>query len=182
VQNVYRGLQIIRRTAAAKVDQIGDVISNRYAIAKWNKWRKTLGSEYVHALQILLHADHLYPVGRSEWMQSQNSFNDALTRALIPLLTGYHHLPPMTLTDHKGNLVKFGVLLDANQPLGRGFPRVAGPFRAFNNRRNCLPGSHPYSQKGGSKNLFLGSKEQKKYSKQIAAAFREIVRLMDPHL
>jgi hypothetical protein len=182
VQNVYRGLQIIRRAAAGKVDQIGEVLTKRYAIVDWHKWHSVFGREYVHALQILLHADHLYSPGRSEWMQSQNSFNDALTRALIPLLTKCHHLPPTRVIDRKGRLVKFGVLLDSNQPFGRAFPRIADPFGAFNDRRNCLPGSHPYAEKGGSKNRFLRPKEQVGYSKQIATAFGEIIKLMDPHL
>jgi hypothetical protein len=181
-QNVYRGLQIIRRTATIEVDQIGEVLHTRFAVAKWHKWRKVLRKKYIHALQILLHANHLYAPSRSEWMQSQNSFNDALTRALIPLLEKYCHLAPVTLIDHKGKLVTFGALVDKNHPFGRGFPAIAGPFRAFNNRRNRLPGSHPYDQKGGSRNRFLRNKEQAKYSKQIAAAYREIIMLMDAHV
>lgn len=182
IQNVYRGLQIIRRTAAVKVDQIGEILEKRYAIAKWHKWRGILGENYLHALQILLHANGLYAPSRSEWMQSQHSFNDALTRALIPLLTRYHGLPPVTLVDPKGRLVNFGGLVGSNHPFGHSFPRIADAFRAFNDRRNHLPGSHPYDEKGGSMNRFLRNNEQATYSKRIGIAYGEIINLMDPDL
>jgi len=182
VQNVYRGLEIIRRTAAVRVDQIGEILEKRYAIAKWHKWRGVFGQKYHHALQILLHANGLYAPSRSEWMQSQNSFNDALTRALIPLLSRYHGLAPVKVVDRKGRLVKFGVLVDSGHPFGRAFPRIADAFRAFNDRRNHLPGSHPYDEKGGLKNRFLRDKEQTTYSKRIGIAYGEIIRLMDRHL
>jgi hypothetical protein len=115
VQNVFAGLSLITN-AASSVDQIGALLLQQFRCNKWKKWKKLFGGEYAHALTILMRANSLYSAARSEWMQSQNSFNDALVRCVIPLLTKLGLLGPVSLVQSSGQLVGFGTILQSNAP------------------------------------------------------------------
>ncbi len=79
----------------------------------------------------------------------------------------------------KGELVAFGSLLDAEKAFAREYPNIAAPFRATNDRRNTLPGSHPYSTKGGSQNRHLKKNEQDGLHSQLSVAYRELIHILE---
>jgi len=181
VGNIWRGTGIIRRRFSKKVDVIGELLQNKYNINKSGIWRVLLGTEYTHALQILLKAEAIYASGRSNWMQEQNSFNDLICRALIKFMKtrnlpgGGNRLTSLNST----RIIKFGVLLDINQDFGRNHPNIATPMRNFNNRRNSLPGSHPYEVQSGTKTIYLTWKEQGRYAGQLSNLYSEIIILIE---
>jgi hypothetical protein len=182
VRNVFSALRIIRSGKRAEVDPIGEILAKRYGIQEWLKWRRVLRGEYSHALQILVTAEGHYDSARSEWLSWQNSFNDALFRSLqySMQLVGINGW--VEVKDRNGILIKLGVLLNPNHPFPRAHPVIATPFRDANERRNCLPGSHPYEQKGGTKARYLARQEQQTLTMRMGAAYAGIVGLLDPRL
>lgn len=174
VQTVLKGLGIIQRRRNHAVDQVGQLLNKRYGIRVEGVWRKLLGSEYEHALQLLIEADQCYGPDRSHWLQFQNSFNDAVCRALIPFLQTVNKLGACKTIASSGKLVTFGILVASKTPLDKAYPLIASAFRDTNNRRNKLPGSHPYDEKGGSKNKWLKQQEQWTLSSQLKDAYQAI--------
>ncbi len=65
----------------ARYDQVGNILSTRFAIDYWSKWRHVFGTEFAHALSVLLSGEAKYESAPSEWLSWQDSFNDALFRA-----------------------------------------------------------------------------------------------------
>lgn len=107
-------------------------------------------------------------------MQSQNSFHDAVVRRLLPLLN-----PPVGVTNKHGELIDLGVLLQPNAPFDRAHPVIAGAFKGFNDRRNGLPGAHPYAKKSGKRTAFLKLGEQRQYANSAANAYAQLIVLLD---
>lgn len=181
VQNTFRSLGIIRRRSNIQVDQIANVLNDRYNITPTAKWRTVLGGEYTHALQILLQADALYDAGRSNWLSLQNSFNDAVTRSFILFLNANNLPGGRSLAGKDGRMIKYGVLLDPNAAFSVTHSDIAGPFREANNRRNKLPGSHPYDEKGGNQNKYLSSPEQNILRARLQLAYERMIDFVDQH-
>lgn len=177
-QNVFRALGLIRSRTALRLDPIGDIIANHYGVPYWDKWLTLMGSKYSHALALLRLADHAFLPVRDAWLQYQNSFNDALLRCLLPCLDRLELPGSLKTVNKKGELVSFGVLLDPEKVFARQYPNIAEPLRAANNKRNTLPGSHPYSTKGGSRNRHLTKKEQNGLHLKLSAAYRELPNVL----
>jgi hypothetical protein len=140
------------------------------------------GLQYSHTLQLLLSADAKYDSDKSGWLGWQNSFNDAMFRAiqahiLAAGLPGY-----CSLVDRNGRQIKFGVLLDPNNVFARIYPRVATPLRLANDRRNRIPASHPYDEKTGLPTKYLKQSERDKLATALTAAYQELINLLDPHI
>lgn len=175
-QNVFRNLGLIRKRSGAAVDQVDDIFRIRYKTRSTNKWKLLLGGEYTHALSILLNAEAVFDAGRSHWLQLQNSFNDILLRRIIDHLT-MNGLPGggQKTIGKDGKLVNFGTLLDPNAPFARAYPKIADAFRSVNDRRNKLPASHPYDQKGGDQNKPLMKKEQRDLVRNLRSAYNILV-------
>jgi hypothetical protein len=140
-----------------------------------------LGGEYTHALQILLQADAIYSAGRSHWLSLQNSFNDAVTRSFIHFLNSRNLQGGRSLIGRDGRIIKYGVLLDTNSAFSIAHPDIANPFRDVNDRRNKLPGSHPYDEKGGSQNKYLASPEQNFLRVRLQLAYESLIGFVDQH-
>ena len=178
-QNVFRKLGLIRRRTLYKIDQIGEILKDRYEIPYIPKWKNVLDKEYVHALQILLRAEAIYDAGRSYWLHNQNSFNDALIRAYISFL-GINGLPGVVRLKGKGEKnIKYGNLLNKQNNFSKNYPNIAAPLREVNERRNKLPGSHPYDEKGGAQNKYLSSTEQYKLRFKLQAAYKNLIFIVD---
>jgi hypothetical protein len=176
VRNVLFELGIIPGKPTG-VDPMAELISRRYEIVNEAVWRALLGVEYLHALQQFTQAEKLFDMGRSQWLNYQNSFNHAVFLALQFHLNRLG-LPGACKTKNKyGQLVKFGVLVDPGQPFAIAHPLIAGAFRAANGRRNKLPSSHPYDEKTGMRNRVLSRQEQGSLAIRLAGAYLEIVKL-----
>jgi hypothetical protein len=179
VQNVFRRLGIIRGSRATP-DPMGEIIASRYGLGIWTGWRKLFASEYVHALQILCSADAVFNSGKSKWLGDQNSFNHALFLALQNHLQKNKLPGVVKLKNKRGDFIKYGVLLDKNQHFSKTYPLIAEGLRVSNDRRNSLPGSHPYKP-GGPKTSWLTRKEQNGIKARLKITYEEITKLL-PHL
>jgi len=174
VQTVLKGLGVIQRRRNHAVDEVGQLLNSRYDVKVEGVWRDLLKSEYEHALQLLIEADQCYGPNRSHWLQYQNSFNDLMCRLLICALQSKGKLGPCKVVASNGKRVKFGNLVSSDTPLDRGFPSIALALREVNQRRNKLPGSHPYDEKGGGKNKWLTAQGQHRLKNKLKAAYQEI--------
>jgi hypothetical protein len=76
VKSVFQGLGLISGGSKPHFDQIGDILRTSYNLRPWRGWKVLLGSNYQHALQLLLTAENKFYSDRSGWLASQNSFND----------------------------------------------------------------------------------------------------------
>jgi len=177
VQNVYRELGIIRGPRTT-VDPMGEILSRRYGVPYWNGWQKLLSAEYVHALQILSHGDAVFKSGRSKWLQEQNSFNHALFLAIQKQLHSSNMPGAARLVGRNGKSVKYGVLLDENQVFSKTYPLIAEGFRLSNDRRNSLPGSHPYKD-SGKRTSWLIKSEQDNLKRNLKTTYAKIISLFN---
>jgi len=176
VQNVFKRLGLVKGPLAA-VDPMGEILSGRYAVATWDGWTNLLSGEYSHALQLLSIADAAYDMGRSQWLSYQNSFNHSLLLAFLNWLTGRQLLTAVKIIGKDGKAVKFGSLVDPNQPFAKAYPLIASAFAQANARRNTLPGSHPYEQSGGKRTRHLSKREQARIRTELANAYSEVIRI-----
>jgi hypothetical protein len=176
VQRLFRALRLLRRPAIASVDQVGEILERRFG-APGDGWRAALGGEYVYGLRLLVQGDALFEAGRSQWLQLQNSFNDALTRAIIEQLVQRGLPGAATLVGRDNKLVKFGNLLQLAAPFSRAHPAIAAPFREANDRRNRLPSAHPYDEKRGKRNRHLSAIEQRGIVQRLGVAYAKVVSL-----
>jgi len=177
VVNVYRTLGIIRNRRMT-IDPMGEIISRRFGIPKWQRWTKLFQKDYGHALSILKQGDSLFDSGRSDWLKYQNSFNDALFKALQKYLHKNKMGGVAKLVGRNGKPVKYGVLLDAKQIFALTYLSIADGLRICNDRRNNLPGSHPYKESGAKTN-WLTKPEQHKLVTELKVVYEEIIKVVD---
>ena len=153
-------LGVIRRRHRTSKDYIGDVLARLYGCERTLTWLTLLGSEYEHALQILTEAEARFPGACSEWLGLQDSFNDVVVRKFFTFLKSKKLTGHSTTVDKTGTLVHYGSLIATGAPFDKAYPTEARALRALHDRRNRLPGSHPYSQKGGTRNRWLDKEER----------------------
>ena len=79
-------LGVIRRRHKSDKDYIDEKLGKNYNCLRLPVWRKLLGSEYEHALQILIEAEAQFPGNSSGWLGSQDSFNDIVVRQFLGFL------------------------------------------------------------------------------------------------
>jgi hypothetical protein len=110
----------------------------------------------------------------SNWLSLQDSFNDVLVRQLFDYLDS-QGMPGHARTKGKGGkLIDFGILLQVGAPFDTTYPNEAALLRSVHERRNQLPGSHPYDKKGGAKNRFLKKAEQRSLVAKLKEVYEKI--------
>jgi retron-type reverse transcriptase len=178
--NVYSLIGLINSNQFAKVDQVNDLLQKRFYIPNSTIWKKILNTEYIFSLQLLLQADARFNPGKSEWLIYQNSFNEVLFTSLIKILNFKSiFTKPIKLINIKGELVKYGNLLDINQLFYKKYPTISSGFINIHNRRNCIPGTHPYDFKQGNKNSHLTKHEQNKLVYEFKKSLTELIFLAE---
>jgi len=138
-----------------------------------------LGSEYEHGLQILIEAKARFTGTYSDWLNLQDSFGDIVTRKFFDFLrakglTGYS-----STINRNGKLVNYGALLSAGSPFDRAYPVAAQALKACHDRRNNLPGSHPYNKRGGAQNQWLQRHERDALALKVKQALDEIASVVE---
>jgi len=181
-RNSLRALGVIRRAIQATSDWIGERLEKRYGGSLSQSWRSLLGAEYEHALQMLIEADAMIELTRSNWLQIQDSFNDIVIRQFIIYLR-QRGLPggEQRIITKNGRFVKYGTLLQGNGPLAVEFPTIQATLLKVHDRRNKLPGSHPYDEKGGAQNRWLTIKERNLMLNYTGQALRDIATFVNDH-
>jgi hypothetical protein len=158
-------------TKAVTQDQIAQILTSRFGVGDIRVWRYLLGKEYIFARRILVRANSLYESHRSEWLQHQDSFNDLVFRHFIGFLRKKSLPGARKTVDKNGKLINFGSLLQRNQQLTLVHATLSDPFRDCHERRNSLPGSHPYNYKGKARNTYLSFNERQRISTNLRGAF-----------
>lgn len=178
-QHTLRSLGVIRRVSQATRDWVAERLAQRYGGTPTSIWRPLLGVDYEHALQILIEADAMYNLAPSNWLPLQDSFNDAAIRKLVNYLK-VRNLPggSQKTVGRDGKLVKYGTILQASGPLATPYPVMCASLLKVHERRNKLPGSHPYDQKGGSKNKWLYRPERDKLLRDLQQGLSEMVHIV----
>ncbi|HQH28048.1 MAG TPA: hypothetical protein PLP17_11675 [Oligoflexia bacterium] len=181
-QNSLRSLGVIRRRQRQQDDWINQRLISLYGCTDMPIWRTLLGSEYEHALQILIEGEVLFAGARSEWLALQDSFNDITIRQFFGFLAA-NSMPGHSKLTGGGKLVKYGNLIAVNSPFDKHYSNEAKLLRNIHVRRNQIPGSHPYDEKGGAQNRWLKKKERDSLAKDakvvlnlIAAAVKRIAK------
>jgi len=177
VANTLRELGVIS-APGPRVDPIAEILESRYGAPRGKSWHKFLGAEYVHALGLLKQAEAAFAGGRSFWLACQNSFNQTVFLALQRHLAAAGHPASCTTVDKKGQLVDFGVTLDANGSFSRNCPTIGDCFRDMNTRRNHLPVSHPYEKKTAARSRHLRAQERNRFVAHLRKAYTDFVALM----
>jgi retron-type reverse transcriptase len=173
-----RALGVIRRRLRQDIDWISDRLVKRYDIYARPVWRTLLEVEYEHALQILIEAEAAFDQARSHWLSLQDSFNDILVRQLFAYLASRGMAGHTKTKGRDGKLVNFGILLQASTPFDVEYPTEAALLRDVHERRNQLPGSHPYDKKGGAQNHFLKKAEQKSLVTKLRRIYTGITKII----
>ena len=175
-QNVYRKLRLIKGPKQ-KIDPMGEVLSKRYKIPKYNGWKKILGQEYTHALQILKQADAVYLSSGSKWLTDQNSFNHSLFAELYAKLVNSKVIAidkAIKKPEEAKTVKSYGKLLSPNKNFSKKYPNTGKALYDCNNRRNSIPGSHPYNNKG-KQNKWLTADERHEFTGKLKGAYSEII-------
>lgn len=178
VRNTMKALGTIR-VKGGPVDPIAELIEARYGVSSAPKsWHALLGKEYVHALGLLKLANAAFNSGFSYWLANQNSFHHAIFLALQRHLYATGHAAARSFKNKNGELLDFGVMLDASSTFSKACPVVADCFRDMNNRRNHLPNSHPYDKKSAAPSQHLTSKERNRFAHDLKTVLPVFVSLM----
>ena len=160
-------------------DWIAETLTSLYGCNSVSTWHELLGSEYEHAMQFLIEAKARFPGAYSEWLGLQDSFNDIVIRQLFRFLQQKVLAGHSKTQDKNGKLAKYGSLIAKNTPFDTAYPVVASDLRDVHQRRNKLPGSHPYDEKGGAKNKWLTKRERESLVPKIKNAFDAVAMIVE---
>ena len=177
VLNALKELGVVS-APGLRVDPIGEILHARYGVPRGKSWHKLLAAEYVHALGLLKQAESVFNGGRSFWLSCQNSFNQTVFLALQRHLLATGHPAACMTINKNGELVDFGVTLEASGPFSKNCPTIADCFREMNTRRNHLPVSHPYKKKTVTQSHYLQTRERNQFVAMLRKAYAELVRFI----
>jgi hypothetical protein len=178
-RNSLRALGVIRRRHHIKTDWVAERLVSLYGCTDVHVWHLLLGAEYEHALQILIEAEARYPGAYSEWLALQDSFNDIAIRQFFAFLKAKGLPGHSKLINRRGRLVSYGSLISIGSPFDKQFTVEANQLRQIHDRRNQLPGSHPYDKKGGAKNRWLTKQERNDLAVAVKNTLDQIVYVVD---
>jgi len=182
-RNALHSLGVIRRRhKTTSTDWIANTLHELYSNNKKLIWHKLLETEYEHALQILVEIRARYPTAYSDWLGLQDSFNDIIVTRLFEFLEANGLPGHSRTTGSNGKLVMYGALLRKGASFDATYPDIASRFRKIHDRRNKIPGSHPYDSKGGSKNKWLKRPERDTLVSNLRVALNEITTLIEPYI
>ena len=160
--SALKSLRVIRRQQQTTRDWIGEFLQDLYQCKNTSIWRDLLGTEYEHAHHIMIEVKSRFHGDRSGWLWVQDSFFDAVIRKFFEFLVAKDIDTEKNLKtiNKNGNPIGYGKLIANDGKFADRYPSIANPLRTLHGRRNRIPGSHPYDQKGGAKNKWLTKKEQ----------------------
>lgn len=174
-------LGVIRRQRRSDKDYVNDKLVGNYGCLSLPIWRELLATEYEHALQILIEAEAQFSGNPSGWLGTQDSFNDIVVRRFLNFLKDKNLKGHTKVKDRNGQLIVYGTLIVKRGPFDSAYPSVAASFRALHKRRNNLPGSHPYDQKGGARSKWLKKNEQDSLVQHLKVALDSVAEVVEQH-
>ena len=181
-RTVLMSLDVIRRRNRTGRDYVMEVLAKLYGCQSLPVWRQLFGTEYEHAWQILREAEARFTGSYSEWLGLQDSFNDIVVRQLFDFLSIRQLRGYSKTKDRNGNLVRYGSLVANGTPFDKMYPQEANALRVMHDRRNKIPVSHPYAQKGGAQNKWLTMDEQSSMVPKLRFALDSIAAVVLQHI
>jgi len=159
-----------------KIDTIGQILKNRYAIIYFNKWREFLGKDYEHANKLIYYADKSFYIDRNVWVNYTDSFNDIIIRKFTELLNVKRSsIRWPKIINSKGNNIDIGIVMDKNNQLSKLYPNIIDGFRKFHERRSKTPTSHAFDKKTQKPTEVIKSKEQKELSGCLKNGYNNLI-------
>lgn len=183
--NLYRELKIFDSQIAENIDPISEILTRRYKLKPWKKWKFLLSDEYNHALGILKQGDRLYLKSKDKWLSDQDSFNNLVFLEIIKLLKIKNIIGGNTTTiAANGKLIAYGVLLNSASKDGfaLNYAKIASKFKVIHERRNSVPSSHPYNLRNLSRTQPLKESERIELTKLLKELYAEIINTFDQYL
>jgi len=171
-----------RRHRIAGRDWIAETLADIYGCNGVPIWRDLLGAEYEHALQFMIEAKARFQGAYSEWLGLQDSLNDIVIRQFFDFLKSKGLGGHSKTLNKNGELVKYGQLIARGSPFDTSYPVAAKALRTLHRRRNKLPGSHPYDEKGGAKNKWLTKRERDSLVPQARDGLNVIVSVVEQNI
>ncbi|MDQ3004306.1 MAG: RNA-directed DNA polymerase [Chloroflexota bacterium] len=176
VQHVYKAAGIAGHIIP-RPDAIGNLISKRYSVIKWNKWANLFKSEYRHGHMLLKIADTYFGAHFTSWLSHQDTFNEVLFKVFQEFLASKNAPGAISLVNKNGKPIKFGSLI--NDPnFKTAYPDLQDSFSKIHRRRNLLPSSHAYDEKTGDKAKPLKKDERDDLKKHLDHAYNEIIKIV----
>lgn len=169
VRNCLISLGLAESRAVAEITPFQEIFRTRYRI-QITDWKQYLGGEHAHAHKILILAEKAFHTNKSSWLCSMDSFNNILVRAMIMSDNGI----AQKTVDVNGELVPYGVLLNALAPFAKKYGRIANTFRELHQRRNTIPEAHPYDLRTAKRSTFLRKGERNYYYGNLRKAYLEV--------
>lgn len=158
-----------------KTNVIGEILSDKYQIPYFVKWKKLFSTDFKHANQLIFYANAAYYIDRNTWASYTDSFNDILIRKFIDLLVRKLPLTNWPLTkDGNGEVIVLGSILN-NPILSRHFPNLVPGIKLLHKRRNKTPTSHAFDKKTGDKTTIITNNEQKELVKNLQISYSELI-------
>ena len=155
-------------------DAIGNLISKRYSVKKWNKWQNLLQGEYGHAQMELRFADAYFDSHLSSWLGYQDAFNEIVFRSFQDFLAQKGAPGAIMLFKKNGERIDYGTLLN-DLTFKSIYPDLQDDLSKAHKRRNTLPSSHPYDKRTGDKARPLKKREQTTLKPYLDHAYSEII-------
>lgn len=176
-QNVYRAAGLSEHVIP-KPDAIANLISKRYSVKKWDKWKVLLQDEYEHAYMELRYADTYFESHLSSWLLYQDAFNEILFRSLQDFLASKGSRGAIAHTEKNGKRIDYGRLL--NEPIFKStYVDLQDDLYKTHKRRSSVPGAHPYDKNTGNKARPLKKKEQVTLKQYLDDAFNQIIKITE---
>lgn len=176
-QYVYRAVGLTGHEIP-KSDAIGNLISKRYSIKKWNKWSELFRGEYSHGHMLLKIADSYFETHFTTWLSHQDTFNEVLFKVFQEFLANKNAPGVLSLIDKNGKPIKFGRLIN-NINFKTTYPNLQDDFSKIHKRRNLLPSSHAYDENTGDKARPLKKNEQDILRTYLEDAYNEIIQIVE---
>ena len=161
-----------------KPDAIGNLLSKRYSVKKWNKWQELFRGEYSHGHMLLRLADPYFETHFTTWLGHQDTFNEALFMVFQKFLVSKNAPGVASLVDKNGIAIKFGRLINDTN-FKTAYPNLQDDFSKIHRRRNHLPSSHAYDEKTGDKARPLKKNERDTLKKYLDDAYNEIIKIVE---
>ena len=175
-----KSLGVIRRQYSQRnQDWVGKHLLSLYGCKQYSIWHELLGTEYEHALQILIEAKGLYDGHYSEWLGLQDSFFNIVIPKFFEFLEQKELQEHSKIYDKNGVSIDYGRLISENSAFDERYPVIAKSLRTIHKRRNSIPNSHPYSKKGGARNKWLRRPEQQALILDVKNACDAIAKIFD---
>ena len=172
-------LQMLPDVNSVKFKTINFYLKEDYGIKEIVDWDTFLGDNYQHANEIFYSAHSAGKRFKTTWINSIDSFNEILIRALIKCLNKCRpdlKCPVLVTGDNKIN--KFGNILKTDSQLFNQYPELVKNMHDIHARRSLTALSHAYEIKSGICTKFITKYEYTNLFKKERVIFVSLIKII----